>query len=77
MKPQIIEDGLGRLAGIFIPIPAWRQLKRLPPNDDGHLYPTPSNGEIINELLQVIEQLKLMEEGQIDVRDGDQLSEML
>ena len=77
MKPQIIEDGLGMLAGIFIPIPAWAQLKRLPPNDDGRRYPTPSNGEIIHELLQVIEQLKLMEEGKINVIDGDQLSEGL
>lgn len=77
MKPQIIEDGLGILAGIFIPIPAWGQLKRLPPNDDGQLYPTPSNSEIIHELLQVIEQLKLMEEGKINVIDGDQLVEGL
>ncbi len=78
MAVQIIQDGRGKAAGVFIPINQWEELKKkhnelaaleVDANDD-------KNG-ILRNLKETVEELKMIERGKLKARPAKQLLDEL
>ena len=73
MKVQVIQDDRGRATGIFIPISQWKEMKKRyqglaeMEESDG------SKNQLILELKEAIQELKLIEQGKKKSRPASEL----
>ena len=73
MKVQVIQDDRGRATGIFIPISQWKEMKKryqgLAEMEESDV----SKNQLILELKEAIQELKLIEQGRIKSRPASEL----
>lgn len=77
MKIQIIQNSKGKATGVYIPINEWTQLKKQYRNLEALEYEEPSKQQILEELKEAVQELKLVEQGKLKARPvGDLLNEL-
>lgn len=65
MKLQVIQDSKGKPTGVYIPINEWRELKKQHKELE---YVEPTKEQILKELKEAVEELKLIEQGKRKAR---------
>lgn len=73
MKLQIIQDGKGNAAGVFIPINEWERLKKQFRDLELLEYKEPTKKQILQELKEAIKELRLVEQGKLKARPVKEL----
>ena len=73
MRLQIIEDSRGKAAGVFIPIKDWEKLKEKYKTLNELEYEEPTKEDLLHELKQAVEELKLIERGKLKARPATEL----
>ena len=73
MKLQLFQDEKGNAIGVYIPIHVWKQLKKQHPSLEFLEYDEPSKKEILQELKEAVQELKLVEQGKLKVRYAKEL----
>ena len=73
MKLQVIQDGNGKATGVFIPINEWTQLKKQYIGLEVLEYEDPSKEQIMLELKEAVNELKLIEQGKLKARPVKEL----
>ena len=73
MKVQVIQDDRGRATGIFIPISQWKEMKKryqgLAEMEESDV----SKNQLILELKEAIQELKMIEQGKKKSRPASEL----
>ncbi|QJW89114.1 hypothetical protein HNV11_06775 [Spirosoma taeanense] len=64
MSLQIIHDGNGQPAGVFIPMQDWNELKKQYADLEQYEYEEPSKEQLIAELKEAVQELKAIEQGE-------------
>jgi len=77
MKLQVIQDGRGNAAGVFIPINEWKELKKRYKGLEALETLEPSKEQILQELKDAVIELKLIEQGKLKARPAQALLEEL
>lgn len=77
MKLQLIQDGKGKTTGVYIPINEWEELKKQYKDLEGLEYDDPSNEQILQDLKEAVNELKLVEEGKLIARPAKELLDEL
>ena len=77
MKLQVIQDGKGKAAGVFIPINEWKELKKLYKELEALETIEPSKEFILQELKEAVIELKLIEQGKLSARPAQALLDEL
>ena len=77
MKLQVIQDGKGKAAGVFIPINEWKELKKLYKELEALETNEPSKEFILQELKEAVIELKLIEQGKLSARPAQALLDEL
>ena len=77
MKLQVIQDGEGNATGVYIPINEWEELKKQYKDLESLEYYEPSKEEILQELKEAVQELKLVEQGKLKVRPAKDLLDEL
>ncbi len=73
MRLQIIEDSRGKAAGVFIPIKDWEKLKEKYKTLNELEYEETTKEDLLHELKQAVEELKLIESGKLKARPATEL----
>ena len=73
MRLQIIEDSRGKAAGVFIPIKDWEKLKEKYKTLNELEYEEITKEDLLHELKQAVEELKLIESGKLKARPATEL----
>ncbi|MEZ4776025.1 MAG: hypothetical protein R3D00_22805 [Bacteroidia bacterium] len=73
MRLQIIQDSKGKTTGVYIPINEWKQLKKQYRGLEMLEYEAPTKEQILQELKEALQQLKLVEEGKLKARPAKEL----
>ena len=77
MKLQIIQDSKGKATGVYIPINAWKELKKQYKDLEALEYEEPSKEKILQELKEAVNELKLVEQGLLKARPAKELLDEL
>jgi len=77
MDLQVIEDGKGKPAGVFIPIGKWRQLKKIHKDLEQLEYKDSTKAEVLQELKDAVEELTLIEKGKLRSRPAKEILDEL
>lgn len=77
MKVQVIQDGNGKTAGVFIPINEWETLKKQYKDLEVLEHEEPSKEQLIQELKEAVTELKLIEQGKLKARPVKELLDEL
>ncbi|MEI8115348.1 MAG: hypothetical protein WCI54_17075 [Bacteroidia bacterium] len=77
MKLQVIQDGKGKAAGVFIPINEWKELKKLYKELEALETNEPSKEFILQELKEAVIELRLIEQGKLNARPAQALLDEL
>jgi len=65
MRLQIIQDSKGKATGVYIPIKEWKELKKRYRDLDALEYEEPTKEQILHELKEAVQELKLVEQGKL------------
>jgi hypothetical protein len=68
MGLQLIQNSNGKATGVFIPINEWRKLKKLYKELELLESLEPSKEELLQELKEAVNELKLIEQGNLKAR---------
>lgn len=77
MRLQIIQDSKGEATGVYIPINEWKELKKQYKALEALEYEEPTKEQILQELKEAINQLKLVEQGKLKARPAKELLDEL
>lgn len=73
MRLQVIQDGKGKATGVFIPIAEWKALKKQHHDLEILEQEEPTKTQILQELKEAVQQLKLIEQGKLKARPAKEL----
>jgi hypothetical protein len=77
MSLQIIQNEKGKPAGVFIPINEWKQMKAMYKNLKIWEEPEQTEEEILNNIRQAVEEMKLIKAGKLKGRPARELLDEL
>jgi hypothetical protein len=77
MGVQIIQDNNGKATGVFIPISEWKELKKQYKDLEALEYEEPAKGQILLELNEPVNELKMVEQGKLKARPAKELLDEL
>lgn len=77
MRLQIIQDSKGEATGVYIPINEWKELKKQYKDLEALEYEEPTKEQILQELKEAVNQLKLVEQGKLKARLAKELLDEL
>jgi hypothetical protein len=77
MRLQIIQDSKGKATGVYIPISEWEELKKQYKNLEALEYEEPTKEQILLELKEAVNELKLVEQGKLKARPAKELLDEL
>ena len=77
MRLQIIQDSKGKATGVYIPISEWKELKKLYKDLEALEYEEPTKEQILLELKEAVNELKLVEQGKLKARPAKELLDEL
>ncbi len=77
MRLQVIQDSDGNATGVFIPINDWKALKKLYKELEVLEYEAPTKDQILFELKEAVQELKLVEQGKLKARPAQDLLDEL
>jgi hypothetical protein len=77
MGLQIIEDAKGKATGIFIPMSEWQKLKRLHKDLELLENEAPGKTQLLEELKQAVNELALIQKGELKSRPAKALLDEL
>jgi hypothetical protein len=77
MKLQIIQDSKGKATGVYIPINEWKELKKQYRALETLEYEEPTKTQILKELREAVNELKLIEQGKLKARPAKELLDEL
>ncbi|TRX37990.1 hypothetical protein FNW52_03570 [Flavobacterium sp. ZT3R18] len=77
MSLQIIQNENGKPAGVFIPIKEWKQMKAMYENLKIWEEPEQTEEEILNNIRQAVEEMKLIKAGKLKGRPARELLDEL
>ncbi len=73
MRLQIIQDSKGKATGVYIPINEWRELKKQYRDLEALEYEEPTKEQVLQELKEAVQELKLIEEGKLNAHPAEEL----
>lgn len=73
MTVQIIQNEKGEATGVFIPINKWKNLKKKYKDLEELEHEEPGKLQILEELKQAVNELKLIEQKKLKARDAKEL----
>lgn len=73
MALQVIQDGKGRPAGVFIPIDQWKMLKKQYRDLEELEYEAPTKEQILQELKEAAEEVRLHKQGKLKLKTAQEL----
>ncbi|MGJ1203273.1 hypothetical protein [Sphingobacterium lactis] len=73
MRLQVILDSKGKATGVYIPIKEWKALKKQYRDLEALEYDEPTKEQILQELKEAVQELKLIEQGKIKARAAKEL----
>lgn len=73
MRLQIIQDSKGKPTGVYIPINEWKELKKRYTDLEELEYEEPTKEQILQELKEAVQELKLVEQGKLKARPLQEL----
>ncbi|MBI5219285.1 MAG: hypothetical protein HY958_10185 [Bacteroidia bacterium] len=73
MRLQVIQDGKGRAAGVFIPMTDWQKLKEQYKALEDLEYEEPTKEQILQELKEAVTELTLIQQGKLKARPAKEL----
>lgn len=73
MRLQIIQDSEGKATGVYIPINEWKKLKKQYRDLEALEYEEPAKEQILQELKEAVQELKLVEQGKLKARPAKEL----
>ncbi|MEH6309206.1 hypothetical protein RYH73_26375 [Olivibacter sp. CPCC 100613] len=73
MRLQIIQDSKGKATGVYIPINEWKELKKRYTDLEELEYEEPTKEQILRELKEAVQELKLVEQGKLKARPLQEL----
>ncbi|GAB3022183.1 hypothetical protein GCM10027051_29370 [Niabella terrae] len=73
MRVQVIEDSKGKATGVYIPINEWKELKKQYRDLEALEYEEPTKVQILQELKEAVQELKLVEQGKLKARPAKEL----
>lgn len=77
MKLQVIQDSNGNPTGVYIPIKEWKKLKKQFKDLEALEYEEPSKEQILLEIKEAVNELKLIEQGKLKARPAKELLDEL
>lgn len=77
MRVQIIQDSKGKATGVYIPINEWRELKKQYKDLEALEYEEPIKEQILQEIKEAVNELKLVEQGKLKARPAKELLDEL
>jgi heme oxygenase len=77
MKLQVVNNSKGKAAGIFIPISDWNKLKKRYKGLEEFDLEELSKNQILEELKEAFNELKLVEQGKLKARPVEALLDEL
>lgn len=77
MRLQIIQDSKGKATGVYIPISEWEELNKQYKNLEALEYEEPTKEQILQELKEAVNELKLVEQGKLKARPAKELLDEL
>lgn len=77
MKLQIIQDSKGKATGVYIPIREWKELKKQYKDLEALEYEEPTKEQILQEIKEAVNELKLIEQGKLKARPAKELLDEL
>lgn len=73
MRLQIIQDSKGKATGVYIPINEWKELKKQYRDLEALEYKEPTKEQVLLELKEAVQELKLVEQGKLKTRPAKEL----
>jgi len=73
MRLQIIQDSKGKATDVYIPINEWKELKKRYTDLEELEYEEPTKEQILQELKEAVQELKLVEQGKLRARPLQEL----
>jgi heme oxygenase len=73
MRLQVIQDSKGKATGVYIPINEWEKLKKQYRDLEALEYDEPTKKQILQELKEAVQELKLVEQGKLKARPAKEL----
>ncbi|MGH2645528.1 MAG: hypothetical protein ACRDE2_16380 [Chitinophagaceae bacterium] len=73
MRLQVIQDGKGKTTGVYIPISEWQELKKQYRDLEALEYEEPTKEQILQELKEAVNELKLIEQGKLKAHPAKDL----
>lgn len=73
MRLQVIQDSKGKATGVYIPINEWNELKKQYRDLEALEYEEPTKEQILQELKEAVQELKLVEQGKLKARPAKEL----
>lgn len=73
MRLQVIRDSKGKATGVYIPINEWKELKKQHRDLEALEYEEPTKEQILQELKEAVQELKLVEQGKLKARPAKEL----
>lgn len=77
MRLQVIQDSKGKATGVYIPINEWKELKKQYRYLETLEYEEPTKEQILQELKEAVQELKLVEQGKLKARPAKELLDEL
>lgn len=77
MKIQIIQDSKGKATGVYIPMNQWKALKRQYKSLEDLEEVASSKKQLLSEIKAALEELELIEKGQLQARPARELLDEL
>jgi cell shape-determining protein MreC len=77
MRLQIIQDSKGKATGVYIPIREWKELKKKYKELEALENESPTKEEVLLELKEALNELKLVEQGKLKARPAKELLDEL
>ncbi|MBI5218216.1 MAG: hypothetical protein HY958_04725 [Bacteroidia bacterium] len=73
MRLQVIQDGKGSAAGVFIPMTDWKKLKEQYKALEDLENEEPTKEQILRELKEAVTELTLIQQGKLKARPAKEL----
>jgi hypothetical protein len=73
MSLQFIQNEKGKNAGVYIPINEWKQMKAQYKNLEAWEEPNLSKAQILENIRQAVEEMKLIKAGKLEGRPAREL----
>ncbi len=77
MSLQFIQNEKGKNAGVYIPISEWKQMKAQYKNLEAWEEPNLSKAQILENIRQAVEEMKLIKAGKLEGRPLQELLDEL